>query len=102
MVDLSRQMLNRGAAAYLRQCADAAQRGEILSVAPTTPTVYTAPKRHLSDRLTAAELDQLVADYRAGVRRRDLAAHYGISMSSVARLLRRRKALRRVADKTGN
>ena len=95
MVGLSRQRLNRGAAAHLRRCAHAAERGEILAPPPTRPTVYTAPKRHLRDRLTPDELDQLIAMYRAGTTRRELAQLFGISMSSVARLLRRSDALRR-------
>jgi hypothetical protein len=95
MRGLSRQRLNRGAAAHLRRCADAAERDQELPAPPKRPTVYTAPKRHLNDRLTAAELDRLLADYKTGGLRRELAEQYGISMSSVARLIRQHGACRR-------
>lgn len=59
------------------------------------PSVYTAPKRHLPDRLTADRVELLLADYRAGVLHRDLAEQYGISISSLARLVRQHGLRRR-------
>jgi hypothetical protein len=95
LVDLSKLKLNRGLAVYLRRCADAAKRGETLSPPPARLSIYTAPKRHLRDRLATDEVEHLVASYLSGVRRRELAERYGLSMSSVARLLRRSGALPR-------
>ena len=94
-VGLGRQKLNRGAAAHLRRCAEAVERGDRLSAPPTRPTVYTAPKRHSHDRLTDDEIDRLIASYRGGAGRSDLAEQFGISVSTIARLLRRRGIRRR-------
>jgi hypothetical protein len=95
LVGLSRQKLNRGAAVHLRRFAQAAERGETLPAPPTRPTVYTAPKRHLRDRLTDDQVQRLVATYQSGALRRDLAEQFEISLSSVARVLRQHEALRR-------
>jgi hypothetical protein len=65
MRGLSRHRLNRGTAAHLRRCADAAARTQELPAPPRRATVYTAPKRHLVDRLSPEQIDQLLADYRA-------------------------------------
>ena len=90
LVGLSRQKLNRGAAAHLRRCADAAERDRELPAPQKRPSVYTAPKRHLIDRLSPEQIDQLLADYRAGTSLRpELAKQYGISISTLARLVRR-------------
>lgn len=95
VVGLSELKLKTPLVAYLRRCATAAERGEALPAQPTQPSVYTAPKRHLRDRLTADEVEQLLADYRAGILRRDLAEQYGISISSLARIVRRHDTYRR-------
>jgi hypothetical protein len=94
-VDLSRLRLNTCLVAYLHRCADAIGQGRALPAPAVRPSVYTAPKRHLRDRPTADEVEQLLADYRAGVPRRNLAQRYGISISSLARLVRRRGLRRR-------
>lgn len=86
---LSRLKLNRSLADYLRRCADAAQQGETLPSPPARPSVYTAPKRYLRDRLSSQQIAQLLADYQAGTARRELAQQYDISIKSVARLAKR-------------
>lgn len=70
---LSRLKLNGGLADYLRRCADAAQRGETLGSPEVRPSVYTAPKRYLRDRLSSEQVTQLLAGYQAGTPRRELA-----------------------------
>lgn len=48
--------------------------------------------RLLSNRLTDADLQQLLSDYRSGVTGRELAARYNISRSSVKTILREHSA----------
>lgn len=55
LVDLGQVRLNRGLAAYLRRCADAAELGDTPPAPPTLPSVDTAPKRYLRDRLRTDE-----------------------------------------------
>jgi hypothetical protein len=45
----------------------------------------------VNDRLSAAELQELVNQLQAGVSRPKLAQRYGISLSSVKRLLRKQR-----------
>ena len=47
----------------------------------------------VSDRLSEADLRQLVADFQGGTAKRKLAERYGISESSVKRLIRRQRDL---------
>ena len=89
LVGLSRLKLNSSLADYLRRCAAAARRGETLTSPPTTPSVYTAPKRYLRDRLSSEQIAQLLGDYQAGTPRRVLAEQYDISVKSVGRLAKR-------------
>jgi len=84
LVGLSALRLNTSLVAYLHRCADATAQGQVLSWPTVRPSVYSALKRHLRDRLAADQVEQLLADYRAGVLRRDLAEQYGISISSLA------------------
>lgn len=49
---------------YLRRCAEAAQREETLASPPTRPSIYTALKRYLRDRLSSEQVTQLLADYQ--------------------------------------
>lgn len=86
---LSGLRLNRSLADYLRRCAEAARRGETLASPPARPSVYTAPKQYLRDRLSSQQIAQLLADYQAGTGRRELAQRYDISVKSVARLAKR-------------
>ena len=92
---LSRLKLNRSLADYLRRCAEADQRGETLASPPARPSVYTAPKRYLRDRLSPEQVTQLLAEYQAGRPRRELAEQYDISTKSVARLAKRHGLRRR-------
>lgn len=46
----------------------------------------------LQDRLSQADLQNVVTEYEAGELRKDLAERYGISVSSVARILRAHRA----------
>lgn len=92
---LSGLRLNTSLVAYLHRCADATEQGQALPAPAVRPSVYIAPKRHLNDRLTANEVEQLLADYRAGVLRRGLAEQYGISISSLARVVRQHGLRRR-------
>ena len=58
----------------------------------------------VGDRLSAADTEQLVAAFTAGTSKRKLAERYGISESSVKRLIRQYRASkpsRGLADKTG-
>ncbi len=92
---LSGLRLNTSLVAYLHRCADATEQGQVLSAPAVRPSAYTAPKRHLRDRLAADQVEQLLADYRVGVLRRDLAEQYGISISSLARVVRQHGLRRR-------
>jgi len=56
-------------------------------------SVQTVPhksggKRRLANRLTDAQVRELIKAFEAGTTRMQLAQHYGISRASVARLLR--------------
>lgn len=62
---------------------------------PTSPPPRST---RLADRLSASEIEQLVQRYRFGVKAAHLAREYGISLSSVKRLLRQHGARRRSAQ----
>ena len=50
------------------------------------PTAYPpAPPRALGKRLSPAERNNLIITFNAGVRQKDLAAKYGISIRSIKR-----------------
>jgi DNA invertase Pin-like site-specific DNA recombinase len=57
-----------------------------------TPPCPSAPVRRwrLADRLDEQIIRKLLADQRSGATRRELVERYGISMSSVKRILRRK------------
>jgi hypothetical protein len=46
----------------------------------------------MTDRLSEADMEQLVNDFAAGTPKRELAKRFGISESSVKRLVRQRRA----------
>jgi DNA invertase Pin-like site-specific DNA recombinase len=56
-----------------------------------TPPCHSAPVRRwrLADRLGEQIIRKLLADRRSGATKRELVERYGISMSSVKRILRR-------------
>jgi hypothetical protein len=95
-VDLLRSYLNRGDLLHdlgetTRQLAKACERSE-LPVARSVSTV--APgfrQRRLADRLDNAQVQAIVSAFEAGTPRWQLAMQHGISVSSVGRLLRRRR-----------
>jgi hypothetical protein len=77
-VGLSGLRLSTSLVAYLHRCADATEQGQVFSSPTVRPSVYTAPKRHLRDRLTADQVEQ-----------------YGISVRSLARVVRQHGLRRR-------
>ena len=64
-------------------------------VKPDQIVVYRALSKKLHDRLTDEKIDELVTAFKTGVAKHVLAERYGISVSSVKRLLRERGAKRR-------
>jgi Mor family transcriptional regulator len=49
----------------------------------------------VTDRLTAQEIDALIACYQAGTSARDLAERYGLGQTTIKQLLRERKVRRK-------
>jgi predicted DNA-binding protein YlxM (UPF0122 family) len=54
---------------------------------PGTPRMPIRPRYRLTQRLEPGQVDQLVADYRAGATTRELAERYHVSKTAVTELL---------------
>lgn len=63
-----------------------------------TTRVMVDPERKTGrrTRLTAHQVDQLITRYNNGETQKELAEHYGISVSTVQRYVKQRKTLRAV------
>lgn len=80
-------------AATLASSTYAAPEGE-----PYEPGVAQRRQRLLSNLLSPADVQRLVARFHAGVAKRKLAAEFGISESSVKRLLREHRGKKERQD----
>jgi hypothetical protein len=67
-----------------------------LAALPSTTTATSTTAHPDRSAAAAAEIDQLVASYQAGVKVKDLAAQFDISRSAVCKHLNRRGIERRV------
>ena len=68
---------------------DASPEGNVAAVTSAPSTVW-----RLRDRLTEAQVEQLIAEYQAGATLKQVAARYGLGMTTIKRLLRRRRSRR--------
>jgi hypothetical protein len=95
LVDLLQAYLNRGD--LLHDLREAAQQVKQADEAPaeTNRSVRTAAsgfrQRRLTDRLTDEQVQKIVSAFEAGTPRWRLAEEFGISLSSVGRLLRQHR-----------
>ena len=61
---------------------------------PSEPAHAPSEPWRLRERLTEAQIDQLIAEYRAGATIKEVAARYGLGTTTIKRLLRQREARR--------
>ena len=79
-----------------------AEDGTDASSAGSEPASTSSPSSpwRLRERLTEAQIEQLIAEYHAGATIKAVAAHYGLGTTTIKRLLRQRRA-RRVDHHSG-
>jgi hypothetical protein len=81
--------LNPGLVVYLRGWVVQGELGDgPPSRSPTNDVVTAGRQWRVRDRLSEAQVRQLVEAFQAGTPKHELAERYGISLSSVKRLLR--------------
>jgi DNA invertase Pin-like site-specific DNA recombinase len=85
-VDQAKRVLERMAANDRTDIPTMLNGGTSVDAAGADPQPW-----RVADRLGADELDRLLADWRNGTAKTTLARRYGISLSSVKRILRRRR-----------
>jgi hypothetical protein len=61
---------------------------------PSDPAHSPSGPWRLPDRLSEAQIEQLIAEYRAGATIKAVAEHYGFGTTTIKRLLRQRRARR--------
>ena len=87
---LNRPDLADSLVSAVRQLQQAQQGGEVAHSVRSAP-LATRPWR-VDARLSEADAEQFVAAFDAGTSKRKLAERYGISVSSVKRLIRQHRA----------
>ncbi|WP_425455217.1 recombinase family protein [Allorhizocola rhizosphaerae] len=85
--------LNPSLVDYLRKCAARLGSEDLSTPCPPTASAYASPQRRaLTTRLGSDDIDDLITAFRSGWSRPALAQRYKISISSVARILKRHRA----------
>ena len=93
LAPLAGRKLNPSLVDYLRKCADAHDPNTFKHPPAQDASVYTAPQRRaLTTRLSSSDIDDLITAFQSGMSRPALARRYKISISSVARILKRHRA----------
>jgi DNA invertase Pin-like site-specific DNA recombinase len=95
MVDLVEPYLNRrdlsdSLVSALRGLREA--QGQVGEPVSRVRSTHSRSQWRLGDRLTEADAERLIEAFSMGMSKRKLAVRYGISESSVKRLIRRRGA----------
>lgn len=85
VVGLTRFNLNAQLARYLRECPSAHEPAP-----PPNPSLpsYHAPPWRVRDRLSDQDIAQLIAAFKAGTPKHELAKRYGIALRTLKQLLR--------------
>jgi hypothetical protein len=81
--------LNPRLTSYLREHTEAREAGDTLSIMGTNRDRVSPVVWRVRDRITDDQVAVLVARFRAGELQADLATEYGVSRSTIKRLLAR-------------
>lgn len=82
--------MNTALATYLRQRAEGIEAPAHPEPAADRPPTYVAATWRVADRLSDAQVHDLIESFKAGTAKHVLAKRYGISLTSVKTLLRSR------------
>jgi hypothetical protein len=93
-VDLRGHFLNPRLTSYLRERAEGREAGNAASITRANGDSFPSVVWRVRDRLTGDHVTALVSRFQAGERQRDLAVEYGVSRSTVKRLLAQHGARR--------
>jgi DNA invertase Pin-like site-specific DNA recombinase len=83
--------LNPGLTVYLRRWVEQGRTGDEATPVALAERCQSGRQWRVRDRLSEAEVRQLVKAFQAGTTKHELAERYGISLSSVKRVLRRQR-----------